>query len=114
MIKPYNHKTQEHKKMKAIDFSCRLLLRLQEDDLSSNSQRVLIALAAGLETSRDIGQNCQLSSQASSAVLSSLERAGLVLRLATRKPSEYQLSPQGRERIRSYLSFLPMENMPNP
>ena len=34
--------------MKAIDFACRLLARLAKDEMPDGSQRVLLAVAAGL------------------------------------------------------------------
>lgn len=95
--------------MKAIDFACRLLLRLERDPMSAAAQRVIIALAAGLETSRDIAEHTVLSAQHVSAVLGSFVKAGLVSCDKSRRPQEYFLSKEGRTYIHSLLDFLPSE-----
>ena len=47
--------------MKAIDFACRFLSRLQRDELSPAARLVLVAVAAGLEDKNDISHETRLS-----------------------------------------------------
>ncbi len=92
--------------MQAIDFACRLLARLGEDELPLPSQQVLLAVAAGLETAPDIARFTGLSSSSSSGVLRSLAHKGYLSRVGGSQ-AVYLLAPAGKERVRQYFSFLP-------
>ncbi len=92
--------------MKAIDFACRLLVRLSEDQLPLPGQQVLLAVAAGLETGPDIARFTGMSSSACSGILRSLTHKGLLQREGGAH-AIYLLAPAGRERVRLYFDFLP-------
>ena len=47
--------------MKAIDFACRFLSRVQRDELSPAARLVLVAVGAGLEDKEDISRETGLS-----------------------------------------------------
>jgi len=93
--------------MRAIDFACRLLLKLERDAMPAPAQRVLIALAAGLETSRDLAEYTVLTAQHVAAILGSHIKAGLVTCDKSRRPQEYFLSQDGRTYLHRLLDFLP-------
>ncbi len=92
--------------MKAIDFACRLLTHLAEDKLPFPTQQVLLAVAAGLETSPDIARFTGLSSSSCSGILRSLTHKNLLSRVGG-SHAVYLLAPAGKERVRHYFSFLP-------
>ncbi len=92
--------------MKAIDFACRLLARLAEDNLPFATQQVLLAVAAGLETGPDIARFTGQSSSACSGILRSLAHKDIIKRVGGTHPV-YLLAPAGRELVRQYFSFLP-------
>lgn len=88
--------------MRAIDFACRLLARLAEDDLSPASQQVLLAVAAGLDTSPDIARLTGLTQGSCTNILRSLARQKILRRL---RGDIYLLAPSGRDRVCRLLSF---------
>ncbi len=92
--------------MKAIDFACRLLARLAEDEHPFPTQQVLLAVAAGLETSPDIARFTGISSSACSGILRSLAHKNILCRTGGTHAS-YLLAPAGKELVRQYFSFLP-------
>ncbi len=92
--------------MKAIDFACRLLARLAEDDLPFPAQQVLLAVAAGLETSPDIARFTGLSPSGCSGILRSLTHKNIICRVGGTHAT-YLLAPAGKELVRQYFSFLP-------
>ncbi len=92
--------------MKAIDFACHLLATLAEDELSFPAQQVLLAVAAGLETSPDIARFTGQSPSACSGLLRSLTHKNIISRVGGAH-AVYLLAPAGRERVRRYFSFLP-------
>ncbi len=92
--------------MKAIDFACRLLASLSDDELPFLSQLVLLTVAAGLETSPDIARFSGLSPSACSGILRSLTHKNLISR-AGGPQATYQLAPAGKQRVREYFAFLP-------
>lgn len=80
--------------MKAIDFACRLLARLNRDDMPAATRQVLLAVAAGLPEARDIAR------------LTALERQGYI-RCHDTAHRGFSLTPCGKERVASLFSFLP-------
>ncbi len=92
--------------MKAIDFACRLLTRLAEDELPFATQQVLLAVAAGLEHTPDIARFTGQNSSACSGILRSLAHKGIIHRKGGAHAT-YLLAPAGKERVRQYFSFLP-------
>ncbi len=92
--------------MKAIDFACRLLARLGEDDQPRATQQVLLALAAGLERSADIARLSGLTTGGCTGILRSLTGRKLVRRIGA-ESGVYLLTPQGKELVSRYFSFLP-------
>lgn len=88
--------------MKAIDFACRLLARLAADDLSPASQQVLLAVAAGLDTSPDIARLTGLTQGSCTSILRHLARQKMLRRL---RGDIYLLAPSGKERICRLFSF---------
>ncbi len=92
--------------MKAIDFACRLLASLAEDELPLTTQQVLLAVAAGLETSPDIARFTGLSSSGCSGILRSLAHRQLINRVGGAH-AVYLLAPAGKQLVRQYFSFLP-------
>ncbi len=92
--------------MKAIDFACRLLVRLAEDEHPFPTQQVLLAVAAGLESGPDIARFTGIASSACSGILRSLAHKGLINR-AGGSHALYELAPAGKKLVRRYFSFLP-------
>ena len=92
--------------MKAIDFACRLLVRLTEDTLPLPAQQVLLAVAAGLDCTPDIARFTGLEPNACLGHLRALANKGLLLREGGKHPT-YRLAPAGKERVRHYFAFMP-------
>ncbi len=92
--------------MKAIDFACHLLVRLAEDKHPFPTQQVLLAVAAGLETTPDIARFTGITSTSCSGILRSLTNKKLLERPAG-PHAIYLLTPAGKELVRQYFSFLP-------
>ena len=78
--------------MKAIDFACRFLTRVQKDDLSPAARLVLVAVAAGLEDKLDIGRETSLSLSVCTTQLRLLEKLGEV-RCISPLSERYVLAP---------------------
>ncbi len=92
--------------MKAIDFACRLLARLAQDPQTRATQQVLLALAAGLDTSEDIARLCHLSTGGCTAILRQLAMRKLTRSIGT-APGIHLLTPKGKELVAHYFDFLP-------
>ncbi len=92
--------------MKAIDFACRLLTRLGADEHPRATQQVLLALAAGLDTSADIARLSGLTAGGCTIILRGLAKQKLARRIAA-EPPLYLLTPQGKELVAGYFAFLP-------
>lgn len=90
--------------MKAIDFACRFLTRVQKDDLSPAARLVLIAVAAGLEEKCDISHETALSQSVCTTQLRHLEQLGEV-RCISSLIERYVLAPAGKQRIRRLFNF---------
>lgn len=90
--------------MKAIDFACRLLTRVQRDDLSPAARLVLVCVGAGLEEKNDISHESGLSLSVCTTqlrLLTKLEEIRCVSVLSER----YVLAPAGKERLRRLFDF---------
>ncbi len=92
--------------MKAIDFACRLLLSLSQEPHSDIMQRILLGLAAGLETSEDISKCLGINSGACTTGLRRLKAEKLVTDVCG-DWSYYRLTEQGKAVIIKIFSFLP-------
>ncbi|MDO5450089.1 MAG: helix-turn-helix domain-containing protein [Akkermansia sp.] len=92
--------------MKAIDFACRLLARLNRDDMPAATRQVLLAVAAGLPEARDIARLTGMTAQVCSNLLTALERQGYI-RCHDMAHRGFSLTPCGKERVASLFSFLP-------
>lgn len=92
--------------MKAIDFACHLLYALSEDPHSESMQRVLIGLAAGLETSADIARNLGLTTGTCTICLRRLKAEDLVADVCG-DWCYYRLTAKGKELVAKIFSFLP-------
>lgn len=90
--------------MKAIDFACRFLTRVQKDNLSPAARLVLIAVAAGLEEKMDISRETALSQSVCTTQLRHLEELG-ELRCLSPLTERYVLAPAGKERMRRLFNF---------
>lgn len=92
--------------MKAIDFACRLLARLAQDDMPHTARRVLLAVAAGLPEARDIARFTGLAPATCSKLLCSLRKSGFVY---CNDPMHmgYALTPCGRAKVADLFDFLP-------
>lgn len=90
--------------MKAIDFACRFLSRLQKDKLSPAARLVLIAVAAGLEDKTDIARETCLAVSVVTTQLRHLEMQGEV-RCISPLSERYVLAPAGKERLRRLFNF---------
>ena len=85
--------------MKAIDFACRFLSRVQRDELSPAARLVLVAVAAGLENKEDIAHETGLSPSVSTTQLRVLSARGEI-RCISMLAERYVLAPAGKERLR--------------
>ncbi len=92
--------------MKAIDFACQLLRQLAEDELSFSSQQVLLAVAAGQYSAKEVARFLNLPAAGASGILRALANKNLLERVGCPHVT-YRLSPWGRERVRKYLTFRP-------
>ncbi len=92
--------------MKAIDFACRLLAQLAEDELSFPAQQILLAIAAGLRSGSDIARFTGQPSSSCSGILRSLAHRNIITR-SEGAHATYTLAPAGKERVRQYFAFLP-------
>ena len=90
--------------MKAIDFACRFLSRLQKDNLSPAARLVLIAVAAGLEDKTDIARETCLAVSVVTTQLRHLEMQGEV-RCSSPLSERYVLAPAGKEQLRRLFNF---------
>lgn len=90
--------------MKAIDFACRFLSRLQRDELSPAARLVLVAVAAGLEDKNDISHETGLSHSVCTTQLRHLEQLG-ELRCVSPLAERYVLAPAGKNRLRRWFNF---------
>ena len=90
--------------MKAIDFACRFLTRVQKDNLSPAARLVLIAVAAGLEDKMDIARETCLSVSVCTTQLRHLEQLGEV-RCVSMLSERYVMAPAGKERLRRLFNF---------
>ncbi len=92
--------------MKAIDFACRLLRALSTEEHSDSMQRVLLGLAAGLETAPDISYCLGMNTGVATTCLRKLQREELV-NAVSGSTCIYRLSPRGKKLVASIFSFLP-------
>ena len=90
--------------MKAIDFACRFLTRVQKDDLSPAARLVLIAVAAGLEDKCDIAHETALAPSVCTTQLRHLEQLGEV-RSISPFSERYVIAPAGKARVRRLFDF---------
>lgn len=90
--------------MKAIDFACRFLSRLQRDELSPAARLVLVAVAAGLEDKTDISRETGLSHSVCTTQLRHLQFQGL-LRCISPLSERYVLAPDGKKRLQVWFNF---------
>lgn len=90
--------------MKAIDFACRFLSRVQRDDLSPAARLVLVAVAAGLEEKADIARETGLSPSVCTTQLRHLNLQD-ELRCISPLSERYVLAPAGKERLRRLFNF---------
>ena len=92
--------------MKAIDFACRLLARLAQDDMPDASRRVLLAVAAGLPEAADIARLTGLSAATCAQLLVRLRKSGFLL---CNDPVHmgYVLTPCGRAKVATLFDFFP-------
>ena len=92
--------------MKAIDFACRLLHALSAEPHSESMQRVLLGLAAGLETSADIAHELGLSPSTCTICLRRLKAEELVTDICG-DWCYYRLTAKGKQLVAGIFSFLP-------
>lgn len=92
--------------MKAIDFACRLLRALADEPHSESMQRVLLGLAAGLETAADIAHQTGLTPGTCTACLRRLKQEGLVADICG-DWCIYRLTQQGKKAVAGIFSFMP-------
>lgn len=90
--------------MKAIDFACRFLSRVQRDDLSPAARLVLVAVGAGLEDKEDISRETGLSHSVCTTQLRLLNLRGEI-RCISILAERYVLAPAGKERLRRLFDF---------
>ncbi len=90
--------------MKAIDFACRFLSRVQRDELSPAARLVLVAVAAGLEHKDDIAHETGLSPTVCTTQLRQLCMRGEI-RCISILAERYVPAPAGKERLRRLFDF---------
>ena len=90
--------------MKAVDFACRFLSRLQRDDLSPAARLVLVSVAAGLEDKTEISRETGLSLSVCTTQLRHLLFLG-DLRCLSSLSERYVLSPSGKKRLAQWFNF---------
>lgn len=91
--------------MKAIDFACRLLARLAKDEMPDGSQRVLLAVAAGLPEAPDIARLTGLAPTACAQTLARLRKQGFVL-CNDAIHGGHILTPTGKAKVAGFFDFM--------
>ncbi len=92
--------------MRAIDFACRFLARIAQDDMTPAGRQVMLAVAAGLSNSHEIASMTGLSINSCTAILRMLAKQK-ILTCVSRESGVYLLAPDGKERVRRLLTFFP-------
>lgn len=90
--------------MKAIDFACRFLTRVQKDSLPPAARLVLVAVAAGLDDKHDIARETRLAVSVCTNQLRLLAAQG-ELRCVSPLAERYVLAPAGKARLRRLFDF---------
>lgn len=90
--------------MKAIDFACRFLARMQQGELSLTAHQVIIAVAAGVESSSDIARVTGLTQATCTNTLKNLEKNRLLICLC-RTGGLFRLSAAGKDYVCRLFSF---------
>lgn len=98
--------------MRAIDFACRLLVKVATDPMTPAARLMLLCVAAGLECSADIARRTGMVPGTCTNLLRGLVQRHLLQRVASRAGDLYILAPAGREYVRQLLSFLPHGQAP--
>lgn len=104
MPRPESFNSPDDISVKAIDFACRLMARLQRDNLSPAARLVLVAVAAGLEDKNDISRETCLSLSVCTTQLRHLESLAEI-RCVSTLAERYVLAPAGKERLRRLFNF---------
>lgn len=90
--------------MKAIDFACRLLMRVEQDSMPSGCRLVLMMVAAGVDNAQDIAAMTGLRPSSCTNLLRKLAR-GRYLKGVGSAQDVYLLAPAGKEYVRHLLTF---------
>lgn len=94
--------------MRAIDFACRLLVKVATDPMSPAARLVLLCVAAGLECSADIARMTGIVPGTCTNLLRQLTARSYVKAIpAKAQETLYVLAPAGKEYVRQLLTFLP-------
>lgn len=93
--------------MRAIDFACRLLVKVATDPVSPAARLVILCVAAGLECTADIARQTGIVQGTCTNLLRTLARRGMVKAVRTKAEELYVLAPAGKEYVRQLLTFFP-------
>lgn len=94
--------------MRAIDFACRLLVKVATDPMSPAARLVLLCVAAGLECSADIARMTGIVPGTCTNLLRQLAQRRLLKAVpAQTREHLYVLAPEGKDYVRQLLTFLP-------
>lgn len=88
--------------MKAIDFTCFLMMNLIQEEVSPTEVRVLMGMTSGLNTSRDLAERLDIRTSACTQTLQRLMQREWVL---SSEEQTYTLTPAGQAFICRLLTF---------
>ena len=91
--------------MKAIDFSCHLLLNISRDSLTTMQWLVLLCIISGMATSEELADFTGRSVSTCTCMLRLLENRGL-LRKISQTREVYLSTAEGKEKARELLTFI--------
>lgn len=91
--------------MRAIDFSCKLLLNVSRDSMTVPQLLVLLCVMSGVSTSEELAAFTGRSVSTCTNLLRMLEIRGL-LRKIGRTNEIYLSTVEGKEKVRELLTFI--------
>ncbi|MBQ3240260.1 MAG: winged helix-turn-helix transcriptional regulator [Akkermansia sp.] len=91
--------------MRAIDFSCWLLLNVSRDTMTLTQWLTLLCLVAGIATSEELADFTGHSVSTCTNILRMLEIRGYVKKISKRSEM-YLVTAPGKARVKELLSFI--------
>lgn len=91
--------------MRAIDFSCQLLLNMSWDSMTVMQWLVLLCIVSGISTSEELSAYTGRSVSTCTNMLRMMELRGWLKRVS-QKSEVYLTTVEGKEKVRELLTFI--------